>query len=193
MKPLQSWMVGDYRVSIHQDTDCDSPDAWGITDVFLGWCEGRSYSFGRKGFPVHWEVVRLPERGWRSASWYDSLRHHEDYPGYVIVPVRVIDHGMQFNISVDYERPTAGVFIEAKSDLEQLANIDAPSPVEQAEVMVEVWNQYLEGDTYGFTITHSVSGECVDSLWGIYGLDEAEKSAQHLAEWHVRNTKEGAA
>ena len=44
-----------------------------------------------------------------------------------------------------------------------------------AESYVATWNQYLEGDVWGYQI--EADGEVVDSCWGIYGRETAEKEA----------------
>jgi hypothetical protein len=42
---------------------------------------------------------------------------------------------------------------------------------------VETFDQYLQGDVYGYTITDA-HGDIVDSCWGFYGIECAEEEAQ---------------
>ena len=52
---------------------------------------------------------------------------------------------------------------------------EIPDPFGYAKEMVEVWNQYLSGDVWGYTVT-APDGEEV-SCWGIYGFDAAIQEA----------------
>jgi hypothetical protein len=50
---------------------------------------------------------------------------------------------------------------------------------------VEVYNQYLSGEVYGYQIIDD-EGEVIDSLWGIYGYKEAEDLAKEAFEYHKK-------
>ena len=49
---------------------------------------------------------------------------------------------------------------------------------------VETFNQYLNGDIYGYMVERLVDGEweIVDSCWGFYGLDECVSEGKAAAE-----------
>lgn len=50
---------------------------------------------------------------------------------------------------------------------------------------VQVYNQYLQGEVYGFTLTDRHTGETIDSCWGFYGGDpQTNGMADHLPPEH---------
>ena len=50
---------------------------------------------------------------------------------------------------------------------------------------VGVYNQYLQGDVYGFTLTDRQTGETIDACWGFYGDDpQTNGMAEHLSPEH---------
>ncbi len=53
------------------------------------------------------------------------------------------------------------------------------------ESEVAVYSQYLEGDIYGYDIE-----ALEESLWGIYGYNEAVKQAKEAIDYFIANTKE---
>jgi hypothetical protein len=46
---------------------------------------------------------------------------------------------------------------------------------------VKVYGMYLNGETYGYTVTDPVDGEEVDACWGFYGFETAEEEANASA------------
>lgn len=46
-----------------------------------------------------------------------------------------------------------------------------------ARAVVEEWNQYLSGDVWGY-IVEDQDGETLESVWGFYGSEYAEKEAR---------------
>jgi hypothetical protein len=52
---------------------------------------------------------------------------------------------------------------------------------ELVESIVEVWNQYLSGDIWGYCIKDS-SGEVLDSCFGFYGFDYCKSEAIEAAK-----------
>jgi hypothetical protein len=57
------------------------------------------------------------------------------------------------------------------------------------ESEVKVYDQFLTGDVYGFTV-ETEDGEDVDSCWGFYGMDEARNAGRESAEgWNKEHAK----
>jgi hypothetical protein len=50
---------------------------------------------------------------------------------------------------------------------------------------VEVYDQYIQGDVYGFSIEDN-EGEILDCSWGYIGLDHCREEARHTAEGYAR-------
>ena len=53
---------------------------------------------------------------------------------------------------------------------------------------VETFDEYLQGDVYGYTITDA-HGDIVDSCWGFYGIEFAKEEAQAALKYWA--TKQG--
>ena len=58
------------------------------------------------------------------------------------------------------------------------------------ESEVEVYDQYLRGDVYGYTITEMDSDRTVDSCWGFHGRDTAEQAAKEVVDYVLQNLRE---
>jgi hypothetical protein len=66
-------------------------------------------------------------------------------------------------------------------------NLDA---YKAAKSKIESYNQYFSGDVWGYII-ETEDGETLDSLWGMYGHDYAEKEgAESLKHWTEKEEKE---
>jgi len=50
------------------------------------------------------------------------------------------------------------------------------------EAEVEVYNQFLQGDVYGYVIEDD-DNQHLDSCWGFYGLEEVKKEAQQVVDY----------
>lgn len=53
---------------------------------------------------------------------------------------------------------------------------------------VEVYDQYLTGDVYGFEAKHEPTG-WEDSCWGFYGSDYVMEQAKGSVDWHVEQLR----
>ena len=58
------------------------------------------------------------------------------------------------------------------------------------ESEVEVYDQYLRGDVYGYTITEMDSDGTVDSCGGFYGREAAEQAAKEVVDYVLQNLRE---
>lgn len=60
----------------------------------------------------------------------------------------------------------------------------------QAEYALKVFNEYLNGECYGFVIRNTQTNEALDSSWGYYGSDHVEsEAASALAQMEALETK----
>jgi hypothetical protein len=54
------------------------------------------------------------------------------------------------------------------------------------EKEVETYNQYLQGDVYGYIIKDE-QGDCVDSCWGFYGEEDAKEQGASALKYLTEN------
>ena len=125
-------------------------------------------------------------------SWMDGLARfiHETDEWVVFLVDAYIHSGVVLATSGSAK---AGNFPDRRWDVSQVGAVlvkrDAITWTKDLRELVQSyldsWNQYLSGDVWGYTIERSVTCEhCnhteyeeVDSLWGIYSLDECVKEA----------------
>ena len=55
-----------------------------------------------------------------------------------------------------------------------------------AQNEIDAYNQYLNGDVYGFQI-YDNSGEMLDSCWGFYGDDYCLTEAKSIVDFYTKN------
>ncbi len=162
------------RYEIKRDESPENPFDW--DNGFAFWTNIPRYfpHFNLDGVLKYWE----PES--------DKL---SPPPGYTAYPVYAYIHsGIVLSLSpfsCPWDSGFGGVlllkrseFITKKSDNFRIRKI--------AKGFIETFNQYLAGDIWGYTV-YDDSGEMIDSLWGIYGRDEAEKMAKEVIEDNIRD------
>jgi hypothetical protein len=55
---------------------------------------------------------------------------------------------------------------------------------------VQIYDQYLTGDVYGYRITDTTNDEEVDSCWGYYGDDNCMTEAIGIVEYMIKKDKQ---
>lgn len=177
-----------YTYEIKQDYDAESPwegDAAGVFQ-FLSNNTREIASVNTKYTARHYtdraESFKALMREWR-----------KDLPGagWSLYPVRAYIHS-GIALSLD----TSGQFgdrwdsgwigIMAINPLTMghkkgKANFMAPKI---AQWFIDVMNQYLRGDVWGYVVRDE-EGDIADSVWGIYGHEEAEKEAKEFVTWRL--------
>jgi len=65
---------------------------------------------------------------------------------------------------------------------------EEPDYEKVARVHVEVWNQYLSGDVWGYIVEDSDGNE-LESCWGFYGHEYCTEEAKSVAAWYKGKTR----
>lgn len=160
-----------YTIRIEQDTDIESPDSWGNTDLFLTACHSRHFEVRVEGFhPQNDDFGKI------------SKQYHI-FPLYAYIhsgtSLSLSNTHYPFNCQWDAGQ-VGYVFAEKKGWK------DATKAKEAAQSLIETWNNYLSGNVWGFVIEDK-EGEHVDSCWGFYGdadgyvLEKAKESVDSLS------------
>lgn len=167
---VEQFEVKGLRVRIEQDAEPESPREWENAGTIVCW--HRRYRIGDR------HEFREPED---FLEWWE-----ENGEGGTILPVYLFDHsGLRLSTGAfgcPWDSGQVGwAYMTAATQAAEL--ITDPEGCLRSEV--EVLDQYLAGDVYGFVI-EDAEGNHLDSLWGLYGLEYAEQeargSAEHLAE-----------
>lgn len=101
--------------------------------------------------------------------------------GYIFLPVYVFDHSgviMSTNrFSCPWDSGQIGYYVVAKEKVKKEYNRKGISPKLRQEVLdilsseVELYNKYLNGEVYGYTIENA-DGVEIDSCWGYYAIKD---------------------
>lgn len=148
--------IGDYTIKIMQDVDADSPDTWGDDDVFLVY-DHRQFYVERKGF----EPKDIAEYG-------KSM-----YNGYHVFPVYAYIHsGVALSVG-DHNFPDARWDVSMSGFMlvhkQKGWSWRRDKALKIAEAECETWNEYLQGNVYGYVIEKNGQEFKHDSCWGYYG------------------------
>ena len=159
-------------------------------------CLHRRYAFGDpKANPI---IPAESATGW--ADHDDAL----DRAGCVWLPIFMYDHGSQHLFTGPALRSTCqhwqwdggrvGYTYVTREQIRQNFGVQRVTKKTIAKVLgilnseVEVYNQFINGDVYGFSIDDAM-GNPVDSSWGYYGWDYAKQQAKDAFELYLLEHK----
>jgi hypothetical protein len=128
-------------------------------------------------------------------SWdelQDALKH--EYGAKIILPVQGYEHGgLAISVSESHDAWDGGqlgfVYCTAE-DIKREYHVQRVSAKLRREIVqvltseVEVYNDYINGNVYGYVILDE-DGEELDSCWGIYGYDYAVSEAKSIAHYNA--------
>ena len=204
-----------FTVKIIPDSDAEEPD-YGDAEIFISaeskGCSYNSYRIGRKDCRdgechLPWgegkwgtygeEGPEEAEEG-ESEAWDLYVEWREQFdPSYVVYPIHCGNaHGpgsfqiWEVDASEDPDRIEGYVFIKVPvGDLERLA--DTRDLEKMKDGIIEMYEQWSNGDVYGYVIEDSDGEEVEDgSCWGYYGTDDCESEAKSVIDhWGDRYKK----
>jgi len=185
------------KLEIIQDDDHDSPREWDNNGTMV--CFHNRYNLGDKH---DYDESDVPGRDWDKL--YTAIR--EDHDVAVICPLFLYDHsGLAISLepfSCRWDSGPVGFIFASRENLKRGGH---PDDVDLEKVKtwlrgeVETYNQYLNGDVYGFVLkTPTKCDACghtewaeVDSCWGFYGSNPAENGMiDHLSKAHRQELQE---
>ena len=159
----------NYAYQITQNNFADYPDTYS-DDLFLIY-DHRDFSIKKEKFEPS-----------------DIAENPKDYDDFFIYPVFAYIHsGVSLSLSHNgdkWDTSMRGYVLVNKSEFsEENARSNALNLIEQ-------WNMYLSGDIYDVVIYESIKcPECshieykeIDSMWEVYGYDEAEQVAKECID-----------
>ena len=169
----------DELVKIYADDSNDSPREWSNL--------GRIVSFHRR-----YRLSDKSEEDLKSDS-FNGWKELEDYlikerDAGIVLPLRMYDHS-GISLSVESKYPFNDVWDSGQVGFIYATNKDIKSEGVSSDKVIEIlkgeiatYNQYLEGDVFGFVRIKEIKCECcsnideenVDSCWGFYGSDIEE-------------------
>jgi hypothetical protein len=185
----ETYKISDSQeLRILHDESAESPREWDSITTMI--CFHKRYTLGDK------HSYRSEDFG----SW-DELREQieEDYNVLLILPLMLHDHSgisMSIGNSSGWDSGQVGWIFIANDVEESLAELFEDRLTEIIKADVEVYDQYLQGDTYGYQLIEKVPCETcshveervVDSCWGFYGHDIRKNGILDNLDKDVRET-----
>lgn len=174
MSLLHSFEVGDLQVRVYHDPDPESPANWDNLGQII--YTSFQYALGTRRV-THAQM--------------DDIYEHIASGELVGMPVFAYVHGdamiraaesNPFNCPWDSGQ-SGYVYCSHKRAVQEFGLPEKVARREALRVMVgevETFNQYLQGDVYGYRIMRG--NDEVDACWGLYGLDYAVRAAKEAAE-----------
>lgn len=173
-----------YKIYISQDQDPQSPREDSNLGIIVSW--HRNYDFNDKN-----------ERKFSSSEEFtDWIKSPEGKREVVAVqPLYLYDHsGISLSTGsfigraqhAEWDSGQVGYIYTTKAKLKEMGNKRSEvGKILTAEV--ETYNQYVQGDIYGYQIVKvGEEEEEADSCWGFYGSDECLKEAKSIVDGLVK-------
>ncbi len=169
-KPIKSTEYKDYTIEIYQDEDPKSPREWDNFGHMI--CFHSQYDLGDK-------------HDFKTPPQLMEVIHRKDVLSF---PLVLLDHsGLTIKIGTSYIEDPGGwdtskvgyIYVTYDEIKKEYGNAGKKNKEKAADLLrseVEVYNQYLTGEVYGYIIKDAW-GKVVDSCWGFY-----EKPDQLITE-----------
>lgn len=153
------------------------------------------------------DTMGQEERDWAEArekyeEWeYQQQVHQRTKELYWVFPVCLRDYGggnirLVEGDAEDEESYDGWVYVKKQpTAMSLLAEVlTGELPQARFESLLEIWNQYCEGDVWSFRIYRQgdedgEEGEVVDSCGGYYGYEYAMAEAKACVDWQVRQAE----
>jgi hypothetical protein len=185
---LETYASPDYRLSIYQDDCAENPRSWDTFGRMACWHS--RYDLGDKndyGTPRDF-LADLAIAAGMSAEMADEASKSElldriNQSQIILIPLHLYDHGgitiSASPFSCPWDSGQVGWMYATPEQIRaEFGRRITKRVIEKAQKLMlselEVYDQYLSGDVYGFSLEKKQSCghfEEVDSCWGFYGAD----------------------
>lgn len=164
---------GRFRAEIYYDPDPQDPREWDNLGVLVT---------GARSAPFRGEEIC-------EGDWAPPV-------GAIWLPVYVLEHSGVWVSTTPFNQPwdswQGGVIYTTPERIRMFYGDNATSP--EADIKralaqeIETFNQFLQGDTYGFIICREEDDEELDSCWGYFGIDGIRSDVHNILEQYEETT-----
>lgn len=194
---IEAGQVGDVRWRVVPDPDPYHPFADATPAGHLLTAH-RRYDFGGERWQVWlpYDAGRNPEMytGWGDIESRLARRYNAE-----VLPVYLYDHSVQYlstqsflgrAVHAEWDSGQVGVIFMTRDDIarefgtKRVEKLHRHRARKLMEAEVATLSEYVSGEVYGIVIERQDADgdwEQVDSLWGIYGAEEARSEAEAMA------------
>jgi hypothetical protein len=161
--PLKTIEHKNFDINIYQDNDYDTPDSWGNIDVFIVY-DHRQFNVEADGF----DCEEIAEFFFNNKG--KGLYNNE----YWVLPLYAYIHSgvalslgkTQYPFTCQFDTSFKGFVLVKRMKGWSYTKTKA---IEIAKSEINLWNDCLSGNVYGYTIVHKDTEEEIGSCWGFYG------------------------
>jgi len=172
------------KLTIVQDEDPESPREWDNLGKMV--CFHDRYNLG--------DDHDLRTGDFEAWAWLKTHLQEEE-GAIVILPLYLYDHsGLTMStspFSCPWDSGQVGFIYTTKPSAKLTAEALDQAVYHAREVLeseVKAYDQFLRSDVWGYVIEDD-EGNHVDSCWGLFGREYAEKEGQRMLEWHEDELK----
>ena len=174
---VEKFKVDGLEVSIYESEFAESPDNWDNDAAFIVTTDNSYFTSIPEGLHVS-AIVN---------GAIDGVWENSDGRKFNVFPLNAYIHsgvalslGNEYPFNCPWDSGKIGVVLVSNSD----ADIPADKRHEVARSIVEIWNQYLSGDVWDYTVERD--GETIESCCGIYGFEDCKEQAKLSAHDSIR-------
>lgn len=212
---METYETVEYKnctIKIYQDTDAQSPDEWQDDEIVLLGFNSRYFWVERKGFTQEEIIDAISGGKYEDGSINSEAR--ELIKKFWIFELSLYVHSgttVRLGESAGPCGPGRTRYVEPMEKLDReeaerragegvvlISKKEARTKKEaskRAQGIVGAWDQYLNGEVYGFK-TETPEGEELDSCWGFYGDDGIEQikseGKSSIDDWIIEEEKKNA-
>jgi hypothetical protein len=178
MDAIHTEIRNGLTIKIFQDDCPEGPDSWGDNNLFLVAFHRDFWVKGPKTKAGYFLITKEEARDYLEHDGKDvdeDGNETEMLPDYHIFPLSAHIHGgirlYLGHISKDWDNSLLGLVAVSKKEWPDRAKAE-----EAGESLVSTWNDYLDGNIYGFMIQDAQDRD-IESCWGFYGDYDKEGGA----------------
>ena len=189
---IDNFMYKEHMIRLFQDDTPDDPRSWDNMGRMV--CSHGRYNLGDEKEKISFDNFN---------SWNEVAEYLEKEKGAVIsLPLYLYDHsGLRMKVGsfsgllpqghAEFDSGQVGFVYATAEDIKNTFQVKKitksilKKATKNLEGEVETYDQYLSGDVYGYKVFDK-NGEETDSLWGIYGIDEAQSEAKSNIDFSIK-------
>lgn len=170
-----------YEIKIYIDEFNEDPREWDNLGTMI--CFHKRYNLGDKN-----DLNSEDFEGWDDLESYIQ----KEYDASVILPLYMYDHSgitiRTYPFSCRWDSGQIGFIYVSKEDVRKEFEVKRISKKIRDKVErillseVNIYDQYVRGDVYGYIINDPITEEHVDSCWGFFGYDWNENGLLEYAK-----------
>lgn len=172
--------IDNYKIEIVQDNHPENPRNWDNLGTMA--CFHSNYNLGDKHKFSKDEIREI----------------YKNKNEYISLPLFLYDHsGITMNtkgFSCPWDSGQIGIIFVSKEQVRKEYNWKIVTEKRKKLIQkylngeVEIYDQFLTGEVYGFQITNTKTGEMTDSCYGFYGeIEYCMDEAIHTVQWNINN------